>query len=94
MYELHFAVPMFSTIFNNINTCLDTRTVSVLLHHSEAISLFPTNTPSFDSSSSPTIRARRHAQHHSITFCAHMRTSWTEATRGSSGSRRRMNGIR
>ncbi|CAN6704892.1 unnamed protein product [Malus baccata var. baccata] len=62
--------------------------VSILMRHSEAISLFLPNTLSLDSSSSSTIRACRHAQHHSITFCAHTRTSWPEATRGSSGSHR------
>ncbi|KAM1012064.1 hypothetical protein ACFX13_048127 [Malus domestica] len=62
MYELHFAVPMSGAILNTINTRLDTRTVSLLLRHSEsklvfvdyelqslvleAISLFPPNTPS------------------------------------------------
>ncbi|TQD78022.1 hypothetical protein C1H46_036418 [Malus baccata] len=62
MYELHFAVPMSGAILNNINTRLDSRTVSVLLRHSEsklvfvdyelrslileAISLFPQNTSS------------------------------------------------
>ncbi|KAM2566037.1 hypothetical protein TB1_008598 [Malus domestica] len=35
---------MSGAILNNINTRLDTRTVSVLLRHSEAISLFPLNT--------------------------------------------------
>lgn len=61
MYELHFAVPMSGAVLNTINTRLDTRTVSILLRHSEsklvfvdhplrslvleAISLFPPNTP-------------------------------------------------
>lgn len=60
MYELHFAVPMAGAVLNTINTRLDARTVSVLLHHSEskllfvdyqsshlalaALSLFPSNT--------------------------------------------------
>ncbi|KAK9691672.1 hypothetical protein RND81_09G211300 [Saponaria officinalis] len=34
IYELHFAIPMSGAILNNINTRLDSRTVSVLLHHS------------------------------------------------------------
>ncbi|KAB2606484.1 acyl-activating enzyme 6 [Pyrus ussuriensis x Pyrus communis] len=42
MYELHFAVFMSGAILNNINTC----TISILLRHSEAISLFSPNTPS------------------------------------------------
>ncbi|KAM2171686.1 hypothetical protein ACFX1S_035226 [Malus domestica] len=62
MYKLHFAVPMSGAILNNINTRLDSRTISVLLRHSEsklvfvdyelrslileAISLFPPNTSS------------------------------------------------
>ncbi|XP_047063510.1 2-methylpropanoate--CoA ligase CCL4-like [Lolium rigidum] len=34
MYEAHFGVPMSGAVLNNINTRLDARTVSVLLHHS------------------------------------------------------------
>ncbi|XP_073354759.1 2-methylpropanoate--CoA ligase CCL4-like [Aegilops tauschii subsp. strangulata] len=34
MYEMQFGVPMSGAILNNINTRLDARTVSVLLHHS------------------------------------------------------------
>ncbi|KAH0982052.1 hypothetical protein GBA52_009229 [Prunus armeniaca] len=61
MYELHFAVPMSGAILNTINLRLDTRTISILLRHSEsklvfvdhqsgslaldAISLFPPDTP-------------------------------------------------
>ncbi|XP_050382792.1 2-methylpropanoate--CoA ligase CCL4-like [Argentina anserina] len=61
MYELHFAVPMSGAVLNTINTRLDTRTVSLLLRHSQskllfvdhtlsslvldAVSLFPPNTP-------------------------------------------------
>ncbi|KAK9115580.1 hypothetical protein Sjap_014527 [Stephania japonica] len=40
MYELHFAVPMSGAVLNNINTRLDSRTVSVLLSHSESKLLF------------------------------------------------------
>ncbi|CAA7042565.1 unnamed protein product [Microthlaspi erraticum] len=40
MYELQFAVPMSGAILNNINTRLDTRTVSVLLRHCESKLLF------------------------------------------------------
>ncbi|KAK3025207.1 hypothetical protein RJ639_043133, partial [Escallonia herrerae] len=59
MYELHFALPMAGAVLNNVNTRLDSRTISVLLRHSElklifidhqstslvqeAISLLPTN---------------------------------------------------
>ncbi|KAA8532119.1 hypothetical protein F0562_006739 [Nyssa sinensis] len=59
MYELQFAVPMAGAVLNNINTRLDARTISILLHHGEsklvfvdyfwsplvleAISLFPPN---------------------------------------------------
>ncbi|KAH1074298.1 hypothetical protein J1N35_026626 [Gossypium stocksii] len=59
MYELHFGVPLSSSILNSINTHLDARTISVLLRHCElkllfvdtlpqslaleAISLFPPN---------------------------------------------------
>ncbi|XP_004288564.1 PREDICTED: probable acyl-activating enzyme 5, peroxisomal [Fragaria vesca subsp. vesca] len=61
MYELHFAVPFSGAVLNTINTRLDTRTVSLLLRHSQskllfldhshtslalhAISLFPPDTP-------------------------------------------------
>ncbi|CAO2836945.1 unnamed protein product [Amaranthus hypochondriacus] len=61
MYELQFSVPMAGAIINNINTRLDSRSLSVLLLHSQsklvfvdsflypliikAISLFPSNTP-------------------------------------------------
>ncbi|KAM5558346.1 2-methylpropanoate--CoA ligase CCL4-like [Rosa sericea] len=61
MYELHFAVPMSGAVLNTINTRLDTRTVSLLLRHSQskllfvdhtlsslvldALHLFPPNTP-------------------------------------------------
>uniref|UniRef100_A0A8R7UM46 4-coumarate--CoA ligase n=1 Tax=Triticum urartu TaxID=4572 RepID=A0A8R7UM46_TRIUA len=34
MYEMQFGVPMSGAILNNINTRLDARTVSALLHHS------------------------------------------------------------
>ncbi|KAE8677428.1 putative acyl-activating enzyme 9 [Hibiscus syriacus] len=60
MYELQFAVPMSGAVINNINTRLDSNTLSTLLQHSEsklvfvdhqssslileAISLFPRNT--------------------------------------------------
>ncbi|KAK9115583.1 hypothetical protein Sjap_014530 [Stephania japonica] len=40
MYELHFAVPMSGAVLNNINTRLDSRTVSVLLSHCESKLLF------------------------------------------------------
>lgn len=40
MYELHFAVPMAGAILNTINTRLDARSISVLLHHSESKLLF------------------------------------------------------
>ncbi|XP_074299866.1 2-methylpropanoate--CoA ligase CCL4-like [Silene latifolia] len=40
MYELHFAVPMSGAILNNINTRLDSRTISVLLRHSECKLVF------------------------------------------------------
>ncbi|KAJ8444192.1 hypothetical protein Cgig2_031012 [Carnegiea gigantea] len=39
-YELHFAVPMSGAILNNINTRLDSRTVSLLLQHSESKLVF------------------------------------------------------
>ncbi|XP_047336739.1 2-methylpropanoate--CoA ligase CCL4-like [Impatiens glandulifera] len=61
MYELQFAVPMAGAVLNNINTRLDSRTISVLLRHSEsklifvdyessslileALCLFPPNSP-------------------------------------------------
>ncbi|XP_047337198.1 2-methylpropanoate--CoA ligase CCL4-like [Impatiens glandulifera] len=61
MYELHFAVPMAGAVLNTINTRLDSRTISVLLRHSEsklifvdyqssslileALCLFPPNSP-------------------------------------------------
>ncbi|MCL7038058.1 hypothetical protein MKW94_012814 [Papaver nudicaule] len=40
MYELHFAVPMSGAILNAINTRLDARTFSVILHHSESKLIF------------------------------------------------------
>ncbi|KAK2992147.1 hypothetical protein RJ640_017069 [Escallonia rubra] len=40
MYELHFAVPMAGAVLNNLNTRLDSRTISVLLRHSESKLLF------------------------------------------------------
>ncbi|KAK3026129.1 hypothetical protein RJ639_042572 [Escallonia herrerae] len=40
MYELHFAVPMAGAVLNNVNTRLDSRTISVLLRHSESKLLF------------------------------------------------------
>ncbi|XP_073065504.1 2-methylpropanoate--CoA ligase CCL4-like [Primulina eburnea] len=40
MYELQFAVPMAGYVINNINTRLDSRTVSVILRHSEAKLVF------------------------------------------------------
>lgn len=40
MYELQFTVPMTGAILNNINTRLDARTVSILLHHSESKLIF------------------------------------------------------
>ncbi|WCJ34998.1 AMP-dependent synthetase and ligase family protein [Euphorbia peplus] len=40
MYELQFAVPMSGAVLNNINTRLDARTISVLLHHSESKLVF------------------------------------------------------
>ncbi|KAK7276158.1 hypothetical protein RIF29_17292 [Crotalaria pallida] len=62
MYELHFAVPFSGAILNNINTRLDSRTVSIILRHAEsklifvdiasrdlvleALSLFPANAKS------------------------------------------------
>ncbi|CAI9118349.1 OLC1v1019908C1 [Oldenlandia corymbosa var. corymbosa] len=36
MYEAHFAVPMAGAILNTINLRLDSRTISILLHHSES----------------------------------------------------------
>ncbi|KAK4278147.1 hypothetical protein QN277_016035 [Acacia crassicarpa] len=35
MYELQFAVPFSGAVLNNINTRLDARTISVILHHGE-----------------------------------------------------------
>ncbi|KAK3023005.1 hypothetical protein RJ639_044999 [Escallonia herrerae] len=40
MYELHFVVPMAGTGLNNVNTRLDSRTISVLLRCSESKLLF------------------------------------------------------
>ncbi|KGN50898.1 probable acyl-activating enzyme 5, peroxisomal [Cucumis sativus] len=40
MYELHFAVPMAGAILNTINLRLDTRTISILLRHSESKLIF------------------------------------------------------
>ncbi|KZV22308.1 putative acyl-activating enzyme 6 [Dorcoceras hygrometricum] len=40
MYELQFAVPMAGYVLNNINTRLDSRTVSVILRHSESKLVF------------------------------------------------------
>ncbi|KAJ4806132.1 hypothetical protein LUZ62_018698 [Rhynchospora pubera] len=40
MYEMHFGVPMSGAVLNTINTRLDARTVSVLLHHSESKLIF------------------------------------------------------
>ncbi|KAG9154696.1 hypothetical protein Leryth_019038 [Lithospermum erythrorhizon] len=40
MYELHFAIPMSGAIINTINTRLDSRTISVLLQHSESRLIF------------------------------------------------------
>ncbi|XWS13460.1 hypothetical protein CRYUN_Cryun36dG0039000 [Craigia yunnanensis] len=40
MYELQFAVPMSGAVLNSINTRLDARTVSILLHHCESKLLF------------------------------------------------------
>ncbi|KAL6559249.1 2-methylpropanoate--CoA ligase ccl4 [Orobanche hederae] len=40
MYELQFAVPMAGCVLNNINTRLDARTISVLLHHAESKVVF------------------------------------------------------
>ncbi|XP_022722740.1 probable acyl-activating enzyme 5, peroxisomal [Durio zibethinus] len=40
MYELHFAVPMSGAVLNSINSRLDARTVSILLHHCESKLLF------------------------------------------------------
>ncbi|XP_021745220.1 probable acyl-activating enzyme 6 [Chenopodium quinoa] len=39
-YELHFAAPMAGAVLNNINTRLDSRTISVLLRHSESKLVF------------------------------------------------------
>ncbi|KAL2942888.1 putative acyl-activating enzyme 6 [Bienertia sinuspersici] len=39
-YELHFAVPMCGAILNNLNTRLDPRTISVLIHHGESKLVF------------------------------------------------------
>ncbi|XP_057538942.1 2-methylpropanoate--CoA ligase CCL4-like [Amaranthus tricolor] len=39
-YELHFAVPMAGAILNNINTRLNSRTISVILSHSESKIVF------------------------------------------------------
>lgn len=39
-YELHFAVPMAGAILNNINTRLNSITISTLLHHSESKLVF------------------------------------------------------
>lgn len=59
MYEAHFAIPMAGAVLNTVNLRLDSRTISILLRHSEsklilvdcqsaslileALSLFPTN---------------------------------------------------
>lgn len=40
MYEMHFGVPMSGAVLNTINTRLNARTVSVLLHHSESKLVF------------------------------------------------------
>ncbi|XVF65115.1 hypothetical protein PTKIN_Ptkin09bG0220900 [Pterospermum kingtungense] len=40
MYELQFAVPMAGAVLNSINTRLDARTISILLHHCESKLLF------------------------------------------------------
>jgi acyl-CoA synthetase (AMP-forming)/AMP-acid ligase II len=40
MYEMHFGVPMCGAVLNTINTRLDARTVSILLHHSESKLIF------------------------------------------------------
>lgn len=40
MYELHFAVPMANAILNAINLKLDSRTMSILLQHSESKLVF------------------------------------------------------
>ncbi|VFQ75518.1 unnamed protein product [Cuscuta campestris] len=40
MYELHFSAPMAGAVLNTINVRLDSRTVSVLLAHSESKLLF------------------------------------------------------
>ncbi|KAL0430895.1 UNVERIFIED_CONTAM: putative acyl-activating enzyme 6 [Sesamum radiatum] len=59
MYELHFAIPMAGAVLHTVNLRLDSRTISVVLHHAqsklvfvdyqsesvvlEALSLFPAN---------------------------------------------------
>ncbi|KAK2990835.1 hypothetical protein RJ640_025892 [Escallonia rubra] len=40
MYKLHFAAPMADAVLNIVNTRLDSRTISVLLRHSESKILF------------------------------------------------------
>lgn len=40
MYEMQFAVPMAGAVINTINYRLDARTISILLHHSEAKVVF------------------------------------------------------
>ncbi|KAK9110260.1 hypothetical protein Sjap_018320 [Stephania japonica] len=40
MYELHFAVPMVGAVLNTINIRLNSRMVSILLHHSESKLVF------------------------------------------------------
>ncbi|XP_073284589.1 2-methylpropanoate--CoA ligase CCL4-like [Primulina huaijiensis] len=40
MYELQFAVPMAGYVINNINTRLDSRTVAIILRHSESKLVF------------------------------------------------------
>lgn len=40
MYELQFAVPMSGAVLNNINTRLDSRTVSLILQHAESKLVF------------------------------------------------------
>lgn len=39
-YELHFAITMTGAVINTINTRLDGRTVSIILHHSESKLVF------------------------------------------------------
>ncbi|KAK2971248.1 hypothetical protein RJ640_014256 [Escallonia rubra] len=40
MYKLHFAAPMAGAVLNNVNTRLNSRTISILLHHNESKILF------------------------------------------------------